>query len=266
MKVVLFCGGVGARLGDSGALPKPMVPIGPRPVLWHLMKYYSHFGHREFILCLGENGEAIKDYFLRYNECVSNDFVLTNGGKEVRLLSSDIDDWKVTFIDTGIDASIGQRLLAVRSQLEDDDAFLANYGDGLTDLPLDEYLAQFRRAGVPASFLAVHSPQSFHVAGVDDEGAVKRIQPLSASGLWVDGGFFAFRTEIFDEMSPHEDLVDDLFPRLAAQGRLLGFRYRGFWRAMDTFKDRQAFESLYEQGAAPWAVWKGDRNEARASR
>ena len=141
MKVVLFCGGLGLRLRDySESIPKPMVPIGARPILWHLMKYYAHFGHRDFILCLGWQGEAIKRYFLEYDECLSNDFTLSAGGEDVQLLNRDIDDWRITFVDTGVSSSIGQRLRSVREHLAGEDMFLANYADGLTDFPLPELI------------------------------------------------------------------------------------------------------------------------------
>jgi glucose-1-phosphate cytidylyltransferase len=140
MKVVLFCGGMGMRIREySDSIPKPMVPIGYRPLLWHLMKYYAYYGHKDFILCLGYKADAVKDYFLNYNECVSNNFVLSNGGKKLRLLSSDIHDWNITFVDTGITSNIGQRLKAVEPYLQGESVFLANYSDGLTDLPLDAY-------------------------------------------------------------------------------------------------------------------------------
>ena len=138
MKVVLFCGGQGMRMREfSETIPKPMVPIGYRPIMWHLMRYYAHFGHKDFILCLGYRGDSIKEYFLNYKEWLSNDFVLSGGGADVQLLSSDIDDWRITFVDTGTHSNIGERLRAVRPHLEGEEIFLANYSDGLTDAPLD---------------------------------------------------------------------------------------------------------------------------------
>ena len=146
MKVVLFCGGLGMRIRDAEDLPKPMVQIGYRPILWHVMKYYAHFGHKDFILCLGHRADAIKNYFLNYNECVSNDFVLSGGGKNLELLNSDIHDWRITFVDTGINSNIGQRLKAVEKYLEGEEEFLANYSDGLTDLPLPAAARTFSSA------------------------------------------------------------------------------------------------------------------------
>lgn len=262
MKVVLFCGGLGTRLRDySDAVPKPMVHIGPRPVLWHVMKYFAHFGHNEFILCLGFKADVIKDYFLNYNEALSNDFVLSQGGRDVHLLSSDIDDWKISFIDTGTNASIGERLKAVEAHLEGEEVFLANYSDGLTDLWLPGYLDAFQKTDKVASFLAVHSTQSFHVAQIEAGGVVTSIHPLSASDLWINGGFFVFRRQIFDYLGEGEDLVDQPFQRLMASEQLMAHRYQGFWMAMDTFKDKQALDALYESGDAPWEVWRKVRLE-----
>src|SRR6266545_4816942 len=140
MKVVLFCGGAGMRLrGYSDDVPKPMVQIGTRPILWHLMRYYAHFGHKDFILCLGYKGEMIREFFLNYQEALSNDFVLSEGGKRIELLTSDIHDWRITFVDTGMHSNIGTRLARVKHLVEKEEMFLANYADGLSDLPLDEH-------------------------------------------------------------------------------------------------------------------------------
>ncbi len=258
MKVVLFCGGLGTRLREySDAIPKPMVPIGPRPIIWHLMRYYAHFGHTEFVLCLGYKSQVIKEYFLDYREWVSNDFVLSDGGRDIQLLSRDIDDWKITFAETGIGSSIGERLKAVEPYLDNEEVFLANYSDGLTDLDLGKYVDTFlAQPDKVASFLAVQSTQSFHVADVADNGEVASIDPLSESDLWINGGFFVFRNEIFRHLHQGEDLVFEPFKRLIAERKLWAHRYRGFWTAMDTFKDRQALEERYEKGDAPWEVWK----------
>src|SRR3954447_12843228 len=167
MKVVLFCGGLGMRIRDDKNLPKPMVHIGLRPLLWHVMKYYAHFGHKDFILCLGHRADAIKNYFLNYNECASNDFVLSGGGKQLDLLNSDIQDWRITFADTGINSNIGQRLKAVEKYLEGEEAFLANYSDGLTDLPLPAQIEHFKREDKVASFLGVLPNLSYHVISMD---------------------------------------------------------------------------------------------------
>ncbi|MGH8907174.1 MAG: glucose-1-phosphate cytidylyltransferase [Egibacteraceae bacterium] len=257
MKVVLFCGGLGTRLRDySESVPKPMATIGHRPILWHVMKYYAHFGHTDFILCLGYKSEVIKEYFLDYREWLSNDFVLSGGGQQVHLLNRDIDDWRITFVDTGVNTSIGQRLKAVERHLEGEEVFMANYSDGLTDLPLPDYLAAFLAQDRIAGFLAVRSTQSFHVASIDEAGLVTSIDPLSDSGIWINGGFFVFRREIFAYLRDGEDLVFEPFQRLIASRQLWAHRYHGFWTAMDTFKDKRALDDLYEHGAAPWELWK----------
>jgi glucose-1-phosphate cytidylyltransferase len=256
MKVVLFCGGQGTRLRDQNdAVPKPMVTIGQRPILWHLMKYYAHFGHTEFILCLGYRSTAIKEYFLNYNEWVSNDFVIRDGGRSIDLLHSDIGDWTITFVDTGLNASIGERLKAVEPHLAGETVFLANYADALTDLPLDRYIDRFLERGTVASFVAVHSPQSFHITAIDDDGLCTSVVPVGDSDIWINGGYFIFRDSIFSYMRPGEDLVNEPFARLIDEQQLMAHRHTGFWHAMDTFKDRQALEDRYSVGDAPWIVW-----------
>jgi glucose-1-phosphate cytidylyltransferase len=257
MKVVLFCGGLGLRLREySEVVPKPMIPIGVRPILWHVMRYYAHFGHREFILCLGYRADAVKDYFLRYSEATSNDFVLTNGGRSLELLSSDIDDWKITFVDTGMRASVGQRLLAVREHIGDDEIFLANYADTLTDAPLPTLIDDFSGRGMVAGFLAVRPRYTFHVVRLGDDGLVTDISHIRESDTRINGGHFILRRSIFDYIGPGEDLVDAPFHRLMAEGSLIGYPYDGFWAPMDTLQDKQDLERLSEDGDPPWAVWR----------
>jgi glucose-1-phosphate cytidylyltransferase len=265
MKVVLFCGGAGMRLRDySEQIPKPLVTVGSRPILWHLMSYYAHFGHKDFILCLGHGGMAIKDYFLKYDECATNDFVLSDGGRKVELLSRDIHDWRMTFVDTGLRSTIGERLLAVRKHLAGEEIFLANYADGLSDLDLDEYLAYFRRRDKVACFLSVPAPHTFHIVDADDDHHVRRLEAVGRSVVRINGGFFAFRKEIFDQMNPGEDLVLEPFDRLMRARQLLAYPWNGFWRNMDTFKDKQELDDLVRQGTTPWQVWK--RPEGGAAR
>ena len=257
MKVVLFCGGLGLRIRDAEGVPKPMVRIGYRPILWHLMKYYAHYGHKDFILCLGHGADTVKHYFLHYDECISNDFVLSESGKKVELFNSDLDDWKITFADTGINANIGQRLMAVRKYVKDDEVFLANYSDGLTDLPLPLQLEHFDRAGKVASFLCVQPNLSYHVVALDSNGSgrVAGINAINNGTVLINGGFFVFNRRIFDYVKPGEELVSEPFQRLIADDELIGYRYDGFWQSMDTFKDKQHLEGLLERGRAPWEVW-----------
>jgi glucose-1-phosphate cytidylyltransferase len=257
MKVVLFCGGLGMRLRDhSEGLPKPMVSIGYRPILWHVMKYYAHYGHKDFILCLGYKADTIKNYFLNYEECLSNDFIMTGGRGDVTLLHRDIDDWRITFCDTGLAANIGQRLKAVEKHLEGEEYFLANYSDGLTNLPLDRFADRFRKSGKVAAFTLVKPTHSFHVVSMADDDVVSDIQDLAVSNIQINGGYFMFRREIFDYIRPGEELVHEPFQRLIKQGQLVAYEHRGFWMCMDTFKDRQRLEELEASGDAPWEVWR----------
>jgi glucose-1-phosphate cytidylyltransferase len=265
MKVVLFCGGLGMRIRDNENVPKPMITIGYRPIVWHLMKYYAHFGFKDFILCLGYRADYVKDYFLTYNECVSNDFTLSEGGRKLELLKSDIGDWRITFVDTGLHANIGQRLRAVEKYLGGEELFLANYADGLTDLNLPDQLTHFRTHGRIASFLSVKPNLSVHVVSTDEHGRVMSIDDMAKSHFRINGGYFVFRQEIFDYMREGEELVLEPFQRLIADEQLLGYRYDGFWQAMDTFKDRQALEQMYASGNAPWEIWKRQPSDVERS-
>ncbi len=259
MKVVIFCGGLGMRLREySETIPKPMVTVGYRPILWHVMRYYAHFGHKDFILCLGYKGDSIKKYFLDYDETVSNDFVMSEGGKKVDLLSSDIHDWKITFVDTGLTSNIGMRLKAVQPFLRGEELFLANYSDGLSDLPMPAMIEHFSRHDAVASFVGVYPTATFHLVTVHDGGQVTSIRHVRDVGMRINGGFFVMRQEIFDWIKPGEELVQEPFQRLAAAGKLLSYPYDGFWACMDTFKEKQLLEDLYARGQVPWEVWKAN--------
>ena len=256
MKVVLFCGGLGMRMREySDTIPKPMVNIGYRPILWHIMKYYAYYGHKEFILCLGHRADYVKDYFLNYNECISNDFVLSKGGKVLQLYSSDIDDWSVTFVDTGTNSNIGQRLKAVQKYLEGEEVFLANYSDGLTDLPINQQIEHFEKDQKVASFLCVKPNLSSHFVTLDNDGVVQAIKDINQSDIRINGGYFVFRKDIFQFMKDGEELLHEPFQRLVEKEQLVAYKYDGFWAAMDTFKDKQTLDDIYATGHAPWQVW-----------
>jgi glucose-1-phosphate cytidylyltransferase len=260
MKVVLFCGGFGLRLREyPEPIPKPMVPVGYRPILWHVMRYFAHFGHHDFVLCLGWQADVIKNYFLRYNEALSNDFVLTQGGRSVELLNTDIHDWRITFADTGLRANIGERLRAVRQHLDGEEIFLANYGDVVTDAPLDDLIERFRASGKVAAFLSVKPTYSFHVVRHERDGLVTAIESAEEAGLWINGGYFIFRPSLFDYLAPGDELVVEAFQKLVKEGQLMTFQYEGFWAPMDTLKDRETLEQLHQSGSPPWAVWQGGR-------
>jgi len=255
MKVVLFCGGEGMRMREySETIPKPMVPIGHRPILWHLMRTYAHYGHKEFILCLGHKGEAIKEYFVNYKEWLTSDFVLSNG--RVALQNSGIEDWSIRFAETGLSANVGERLMAVRPYLDGDEVFLANYGDVLADVPLPRLIDHSSEQGKIACCVCVQPAHlTFHVIRSNRNSIVESLQPVDQTDLWINGGFFVFRKEIFDFIRPGEDLVLEPFQRLIDLGELVTYRHEGFWLGMDTFKELQQLNELYNRRRAPWVVW-----------
>jgi glucose-1-phosphate cytidylyltransferase len=256
MKVVLFCGGMGTRLREySEDIPKPLVPIGHRPILWHVMRYYAHFGHKDFILCLGYKQEKIKEYFLNYNEHLVNDFTLTRGNRSVVKQQTDIHDWTITFVDTGLKSNVGMRLFLAQKYLEGEDMFLANYSDGLTNLDLNRMITEFKASDKIASFVCSVPSQSFHVVSLDDKRSVKKITYVRDANIIVNGGYFVLRKEIFNYMNFGEELVNEPFQRLIDKDLLLGFRHDGFW-AMDTFKEQQELSDVWNAGNAPWEVWK----------
>jgi glucose-1-phosphate cytidylyltransferase len=261
LKVVLFCGGLGLRMQEGApSIPKPMVPIGNWPILLHIMKYYAHFGHDDFILCLGHNGDIIKHYFLNYNEALANDFVLSGGGAHVELLASDIGEWRVTFVDTGLHNNVGQRLRAVQKHLAGEELFLATYGDAVTDAPLPRLLANFQERDKTAAFLCVRPRSySFHTVALADGHLVRGIEDVTQSELWINGGFFIFKQEIFDYIEQGEELVEEPFQRLIDREQLIAYPYEGFWAPMDTLKDKHNLETLAAAGHPPWEVWaEGD--------
>ncbi|AMT71257.1 glycosyltransferase family protein [Mycobacteroides immunogenum] len=256
MKVVLFCGGFGMRMrnGAGDVIPKPLQMVGPRPLIWHVMKYYAHHGHKEFILCLGYGAEAIKDFFLSYNEAQSNDFVLAEG--QVRLLKSDIADWTITFADTGAESPIGERLRRVRHHLDGDPYFLANYADVLTNAPLDDLVAKFEESGAAASMLLVPPQSSFHTVDVNDGGSITDITAVSKLDMWENGGYFVLSQDVFDYLPAGGDLVEDACGSLAKEGRMFGYKFSGFWKPADTFKERAELDEGYRKGVRPWMVWE----------
>ena len=238
-----------------------MIPIGVRPILWHVMRYYAHFGHKDFILCLGYRADVVKSYFLNYSEAISNDFVMTRR-RPARSSSSarDIQDWRITFADTGVHTIVGQRLRAVRPYVEDEEMFLANYGDTLTDAPLPELVEAFRQTDNVAAFLAVRPTYSFHIVETDP-GGQRHGDQERPGGRDPDQRRRTSSSVARSSTTSGtgEELVEEPFRRLIAEGKLMAFRYDGFWAPMDTLKDKQDLELLHERGNTPWAVWLGGR-------
>jgi glucose-1-phosphate cytidylyltransferase len=256
MKVVLFCGGLGMRLfPTTESIPKPLVPIGDKPILWQIMKYYSYFGHKDFILCLGYKGDQIKNYFLTYDDCLSSDFILSKGGKNRELLSKGIDDWKITFVDSGLNSNIGERLKAVQKYVENEPIFLANYSDGVTDLQLPKMIDFFTKSNKTGSVLSVKPFSSYHIIQTKEDGCVTAITPITKSQIRLNGGYFAFKNSIFDYLKEGEELVEQPFLRLIQKKELVAYNFDGFWANMDSYKDKQMLDDLASNGKAYWQVW-----------
>jgi glucose-1-phosphate cytidylyltransferase len=265
MKVVLFCGGFGMRLREfSEAIPKPLVNVGHRPILWHIMKYYAHFGHQDFILCLGWKSEAIKNYFLNYNECLTNDFVMSRGGSSVVLLNSDIQNWNITFVDTGMRSNIGERLKAVEPHLAGEKTFLANYTDGLSDLHLPDLVDFHHRSNAIASFMSVKPTQTFHCVHSQANGRVTKIEAVSDTNTHINAGFFVLDQEIFSYLHQGEELIMEPFDRLIVNGKLFTMPHDGFFGCMDTFKEKQMFDDMHAAGTTPWEVWRSNGASSHA--
>ena len=261
MKVVLFCGGLGMRMRDGITnAPKPMAMVGERPLLWHVMRYYAHFGHTEFVLCLGYGASAVKDFFLNYDETRSNDFALENGAREVKLFSTDISDWKITFVDTGLSSPIGERLRRVRRFVDGEEMFLANYADVLTNTHLPHMIERFEASSAVACLLAVPPQSSHHVVDIDDDGFITQVTPMRDLRQWENGGYFALRPTIFDYLNEGEDLVENVFTRLVPQRRVLAYPCKDYWSPADTVKERAQLDEMYHQGNCPWMVWDPERS------
>ena len=261
LKVVLFCGGPGMRLGSSiENIPKPLVPIGGKPILLLLMKYYSFYGHKDFVLCLGYRGEQIKRFFLNYDECLSGDFVLSNGSKK-KLFKSDIEEWRITFAETGLQTNVGQRLKMIQKYLDEEEVFLANYSDGLTDLYLPNMIRYFNQRKRIGCLLTVKPAVVFHSVLATKDKYVKKIRQLNQTELRINGGFFIFRKKIFDYIKKGEDLVNEPFQRLIKEHELITYKYDGFWASLDTYKDKQRLDEIDTSGSSFWEIWNKNEDE-----
>lgn len=263
MKVVFFCGGYGMRLYPStGNIPKPLVNVGDNPILLQLMKYYAHYGYHDFILCLGYKGTEIKRFFLDYSETLSNDFIMSSGG-DIEVLSKDIEERRITFVDTGLHSTIGERLKSVEKYIGDDEWFMANYADALTDLNLPGLIDYAKKRDKIGCFITVNPPQSFHVVNSNRYGYVTELNLIEKSGIRINGGFFVFKKEIFQFIKTGEDLIFEPFERLIELRELVEYKYDGFWASMDTYKDKARLDDMANNGKAVWEVWKKARARAR---
>jgi glucose-1-phosphate cytidylyltransferase len=253
MKTVILCGGRGTRLGEHGAhVPKALIEIGGRPVLWHLMKGYAHYGLNDFVLCLGYLGESIKRYFLE-RAWLDGDFTWAHGDKHIH--QQRLEDWRITFADTGLDTNTGGRIHRIKRYLGEDETFCVTYGDGLADVKLDELLAFHHSHGKLATLTAVHPQSTFGLLKLNDNQAVTAFVEKPVMHEWINGGFFVFNRGIFDYLNDDCVLERAPFERLAQAGELIAYQHTGFWKCMDTYKDNLEFNQLWDADKAAWRVW-----------
>lgn len=256
MKVVILAGGFGTRLAEvTEAMPKPMIEIGGQPLLWHIMRHYAGYGHNEFFIALGYRGDVVKRYFLDYYT-VNGDLTVGLADGRVRVENKESVDWVVHLVDTGLTTNTGGRVRRLASRLAGE-PFMLTYGDGVSDVDLDDLLGYHRSQGLLATVTAVRPPSRF--GGLTfDGGRVAQFdeKPQIGEG-WINGGFFVFEPTVFDLLEGDAtSLENDLLARLAASGQLAGYRHRGFWQCMDTLRDRRLLEHLWDEGDPPWKTWR----------
>lgn len=260
MKVVILCGGKGTRLREETEFrPKPMVPIGNRPILWHIMKYYAHFGHRDFILCLGYKGDMIKDYFRNYlwNTC---DITLSLGRTPAVQFHSrhNEEDWNVTLADTGENSMTAYRIRMVERYLGDDETFLLTYGDGVGNIDIAASIAHHEKAGKVCTLSAVHPPGRFGELGIDEGDTIRGFnEKPQTEGGYINGGYMVCNRSIFKYLPDDPGMMLEQSPmkQLTAEGKLSAFRHDGFWQPMDTFQEFNLLNKLWDDGKAPWKIW-----------
>jgi len=258
MKVVILAGGFGTRIRDvADDIPKPMIPIGPFPIIWHIMKTYSHFGHNDFIICLGHKGQIIKNFFLNY-EAHTRDFTISLGSSDITFHNlHDEADWNVTLADTGIQSMTGARISRIKKYVKEEN-FMLTYGDGVSDVDINELLAFHNAHGKILTVTGVRPPGRFGEMVSDTDGSVEAFneKPQATSGR-ISGGFFVASPGIFDYLDNQEDLVFEQGPirKLVANKQLMMYKHNGFWQPMDTSREYILLNSLYEKGIAPWVKW-----------
>ena len=257
MKVVILCGGFGTRLREETEIrPKPMVEIGGRPILWHIMKTFAHYGFKEFVLCLGYKGEVIKNYFLNY-EKLSNDFTIELGTGDIEIHNQhDEQGWRVTLVDTGLDAMTGARLKRVENQI-DGDEFILTYGDGVIDLDINVLLSYHRSQGKIGTVTGVSPRSHYGELDIANDRVVSFREKPQDRDSFISGGYFVMRSDFFKYLSKDDSCVLEREPleRLAADGELAVYTHRGFWQCMDTYRDYVYLNDLWNSGNAQWRVW-----------
>lgn len=255
MKVVLFCGGRGTRLREETEYkPKPMVEIGGRPILWHIMKIYSSYGFHDFILCLGYKQEHIREYFLNY-EYMNNDFTIhLDSRKKILHHSQHQEAWSVTLVDTGLETPKGERLKAIEPYIQGE-PFMVTYGDGVADINIKTLVDYHRAQGKVATFTGVHPISRFATVRLDKKNRVMSWKEKRMIEEYVNAGFFVFEPEVFKYLKKAEELEEGPMEKLTRAGKVTMYRHEGFWQCMDTYRDYLFLEGLWEQGKAPWKIW-----------
>src|SRR3954447_22305540 len=261
-KVVLLCGGLGTRMREETEFrPKPMVEVGGRPLLWHIMKLYAAHGLSDFVCCLGYRGEIVKQYFLNYHAMLS-DMTVSLASGTVEYGTREVEDWRVALVDTGEESMTGARVKRVENHLGDSDLFLCTYGDGLADVDISALIAFHRSHGKLATVTGVHPPSRFGELVINGS-EVSRFAEKPAGDSLISGGFFVFDRAVLDRVSADPSCVLEREPleSLAADGELQVYRHDGFWQCADTVRDVELLRSLWDGGDAPWRVWDDRRRQ-----
>lgn len=255
MKVVILAGGLGTRLAEETEVkPKPMAEVGGRPLLWHIMRHYSHYGFKEFLVALGYRGEVIKRFFVDYS-ALSGNMTLDLGRGKVESDDSECEDWIVHLRNTGQDTSTGGRVKRLQPFLNDA-TFMLTYGDGVCNVDLSDVLAFHRSHGLIATVTAVRPPARFGGLNFDGDAVVEFTEKPQIGEGWINGGFFVFEPRLFDYLENDDtNLESDVLERLAAERQLAAYRHEGFWQCMDTLRDKRLLENLWHEQRAPWKVW-----------
>ncbi len=260
MKTVILCGGYGTRIRDVAEnIPKPMIPIGRFPILWHIMKYYSTFGHKDFILCLGYKSEIIKEFFINYREMVS-DLTIKLGEVQSRIYHADFaeSDWSITLAETGLNAMTGARIKRIRNYIGSDETFMLTYGDGVGDINIDDLIKFHNSHGKVLTVTGVQPPGRFGELEMKGSGLVTGFnEKPQISGGFINGGFFVCNRKLFDYLDDREELVFEKDPihKVVTDEQLLVYKHNGFWQPMDTSREYQLLNDMYNNGTAPWVRW-----------
>lgn len=257
IQVVILCGGMGTRMKEETEFrPKPLVEIGRMPIIWHIMKIYSHYGFNDFILPLGYKGDMIKDYFVNY-EWMSNNFTLNIRSRDKRFYyNRKPEDWNITFVETGIETNTGGRVKKIQNYINSDE-FLMTYGDGVSDIDIPNLLKFHRSKNVIATLTGVHPMSSYGVLDIEENGLVKSFKEKPSVEGWINAGFFVFNKKVFDYLDDNVVLEDEPLSRLAKDRQLAVYHHDGFWKSMDTHKDQQLLNKLWNEKHSPqWKIWE----------